>query len=114
MAKKVTSKSVASKASSITRWTFECKNQKYCGKCFVPKGVKEKISAKIFRMCLTKTNLCQVFYAKFAVFYLVIILSLIMVMQAVVLPLILGVVVFTSYHLLRSAAFALCFIPKSS
>ena len=46
--------------------------------------------------------------------YFAIILSLIIVMQAVVLPSILGVVCFTSYHLLRSAAFALCFIPKSS
>ena len=42
------------------------------------------------------------------------ILSLIIIIHAVVLPLILGVVCFTSYHLLRSAAFALCFIPKSS
>ena len=47
-------------------------------------------------------------------YYFTIILFLMMVMQAVVLPLILGVVCFTSYHLLRSAAFALCFIPKSS
>ena len=35
-------------------------------------------------------------------------------MQAVVLLLIFGVVIFTSYHLLRSAAFAVCAIPKSS
>lgn len=47
-------------------------------------------------------------------FYLVIIFPLIMIIHAVVLPLILGVVCFTSYHLLRSFAFALCFIPKSS
>ncbi len=47
-------------------------------------------------------------------FYLAIIFPLIMIIHAVVLPLILGVVVFTSYHLLRSFAFAVCFIPKSS
>ena len=40
--------------------------------------------------------------------------DLIMIIQAVVLPLILGVVCFTSYHLLMSVAFAVCFIPKSS
>lgn len=41
-------------------------------------------------------------------YYFTINLFLIMVMQAVVLPLILGVVSFISYHLARSAAFAVC------
>ena len=47
-------------------------------------------------------------------YYFTIILFLMMVMQAVVLPLILGAVSFISYHLARSAAFAVFWIPKSS
>lgn len=47
-------------------------------------------------------------------YYFATILSLTITIHAVVLPLIFGDVIFTSYHLARSVAFAVCWIPKLS
>ena len=63
----------------------------------------KSLLAELNMRYFNSANGCKYFIM---MYYFTIILFLMMVMQAVVLPLILGAVSFISYHLARSAAFA--------